>query len=152
MKVIRFLLCVTFVLVLSKSAFAFQNEPDGFRGIKWGEKIDKLKGMTFVEKGVDTDLYERNTDGRHIGDAIVKKTRYVFKDGVFVMVHIEYEGESNFKKLIKYFSKEHGSPTVKDVFQYPEKGSLWQSSNNSLSIAVGYNPTTKKGVIVYVKK
>ena len=152
MKVVRFLSCITCVFVTLTSVMAFQNEPDGFKGVKWGTRIEKIKDMTFIEKGADTDLYIRNADKKLIGDAEVKKIKYVFKDGAFVMAHIEYEGQSNFNKLIKYFSKQHGRPTVGDAFQYPEKGSLWRSSNNSLYIAVGYNPTTKKGVVLYAKK
>ena len=38
------------VLVLSVGAFAFQNEPDGFRGLKWGDP--PTKEMTLFFKNI----------------------------------------------------------------------------------------------------
>ncbi|MBI4843898.1 MAG: hypothetical protein HY809_06190 [Nitrospirae bacterium] len=39
MKVVKLLLCVVCILIISPSVMAFQNEPDGLRGMKWGDKI-----------------------------------------------------------------------------------------------------------------
>ena len=41
-------LCVS-ILILPCSSFGFQNEPDSFRGIKWGTNIKKLSNTDLVD-------------------------------------------------------------------------------------------------------
>lgn len=40
----RFSVAVLLILLLCTSAFAMKNEPDGFRGIKWGDSVEQHKG------------------------------------------------------------------------------------------------------------
>jgi len=43
--IIMIVLLSIFPIFISGSSFAFPNEPDGFRGIKWGTPLSKCKGM-----------------------------------------------------------------------------------------------------------
>lgn len=38
-----FTIILQFCIILSSTAFAFDNEPDGFRGLKWGTTIEEFK-------------------------------------------------------------------------------------------------------------
>lgn len=71
MKTIRYFLCMIFVLIMFKASYAFQNEPDGFRGIKWGSEAAKYKDLTLaIYKSNTNDLkvYMRYDEKLNIGD------------------------------------------------------------------------------------
>ncbi|MBI4843901.1 MAG: hypothetical protein HY809_06205 [Nitrospirae bacterium] len=61
MKVVKLLLCVVCILIISPSAMAFQNEPDGFRDFKWDTNISKIEDFNQIRNNSDT-----------AGDALVK--------------------------------------------------------------------------------
>ena len=52
---------LVFLLIASVSvtipAFAFQNEPDGFRGINWGTNLTEFSDTLLVESGKDSQYY-----------------------------------------------------------------------------------------------
>ena len=59
---------VMMVLALTMGAFAFQNEPDGFRGLKWGDPPGK--DMIFCWKdpiNPDSLWYKRTLDKKKLG-------------------------------------------------------------------------------------
>ena len=62
----------------SINSFSFQNEPDGFRGIKWGTKIETLKNMTKQGKEQTFALYERDNDKLQTGNVELKVLYYIF--------------------------------------------------------------------------
>ena len=70
-------LAALIILALSASSFAFQNEPDGFRGLKWGDS--PTEDMIFKFK--DSQLsraYTRPTDKLSKGDAKFTYIDYSF--------------------------------------------------------------------------
>ncbi len=83
-------LVAVIVLALSVGAFAFQNEPDGFRGLKWGdpptEDMDYLRTREF-----DIKIYRGLDDKMQIGEAKLKDICYLFYEGRFMAVEISPE-------------------------------------------------------------
>lgn len=82
------LLVLVLVLALSVSSLAFQDEPDGFRGLKWGD----LPGVDmdyFSTREFDINLYERLNDKMQIGDAELDDIYYLFYEGRFMAVEIK---------------------------------------------------------------
>ena len=51
---------------------AFQNEPDNFRGVKWGDDISRLADF----KKVGDETYQRDSDKLKVGDATLSKISY----------------------------------------------------------------------------
>ena len=70
-------------------AFKSGTEPDGFRGIKWGESITALKDMHQVWDGGEKKFYERSGDSLEIGGAKLHRIVYTFWQGRFSEVRIE---------------------------------------------------------------
>jgi hypothetical protein len=103
---LAFLLIVTACFAIP--AFAFQNEPDGFRGVKWGTNINELHDMVLYQEDGDTKAYQRNNDKIKIGDAEISLVVYGFYKGRFYAVHIGFNGDSNFKKLKNTFFDQFG--------------------------------------------
>jgi len=136
-----------FLLIISVCVaipvFAFQNEPDGFRGIKWGTNISQLPDMGLTEDDGGTKYYVKNNDKMKIGDADINQLVYGFYKNRFCVVAIVFDGYSNFSKIKETLVNEYGKPdqpnelmakyawygqTVGLVFEYKDsskKGEIW---------------------------
>lgn len=81
-------------LIVASTGYAFQNEPEGFRGIKWGD----LRGedMVFYAKTEGNDdllWYKKENDKMQIGEAKLEKIIYGFYKNRFMEVRIELDYE-----------------------------------------------------------
>ena len=77
----------------------FPNEPDGFRGIKWGAKIGRLSGMELVGREGNEKYYIRAGDKLKVGEAAVEKITYGFYRDEFFKVRIHVKGLMNYLEL-----------------------------------------------------
>ena len=82
----------------------FRNEPEGFRGIKWGTDISTLKDMRCTEE----KYYVREGDKLQIGKVKLKKIEYSFQEGRFWKVMIDIERREDYSILLKIFKKRFG--------------------------------------------
>jgi len=143
------LVIVVFTLAfisVGSPVLAFQNEPDGFRRIKWGTDIKDLPDMKPEGKlapGVRN--YLRAGDKMAIGDASVEKITYHFYKGRFCSVSIDYEGWDNFDSLKTTLSELYGQPRRPN--QLMEEYN-WLGA--SVSVSIEYSTSSKKGSIVYL--
>ena len=80
------LMLITLVILSTGTSYAFKNEPDGFRGIKWGTDINTLSNMTVVNSDGDTHTYERTGDEMKIGNAELAVLTYFFGKENFVVL------------------------------------------------------------------
>ena len=94
----RILVCLLTATILAFSlvdiGFAFQNEPEGFRGLKWGDPPTEEMVIDTVENMLM--WYTRDNDKVHIGPAELKRIRYVFYKGKLMRIGIEpnhFEGK-----------------------------------------------------------
>ncbi|MEA1964165.1 MAG: hypothetical protein U9O41_03445 [Candidatus Aerophobetes bacterium] len=79
-----------FMFALASIAWTFQNEPEGFRGIKWGDPLGE--DMIFYAKTEGNDdllWYKKENDKMQIGEAKLKKIIYGFYKSRFMEVRIE---------------------------------------------------------------
>lgn len=95
-----FLLTILAIFIWTSSLFAFQNEPNGFRGVKWGTSIDSLKdSMTYFDsgeyKGEKIDFYTRKADKLSIGSVNLQAIFYHFWKGKFWGASLPFKGEAS---------------------------------------------------------
>ena len=57
----KILILLILLILVTNIAFAYKNEPDGFRGIKWGTSLDSLTGMIYFD-----------TDSSYGGPKVIK--------------------------------------------------------------------------------
>ncbi len=93
---------MTFIGFISGNSLAYDNEPDGFGGIKWGADISTLKGMTKL--GTDPsyggiEIYIRKGDELKFGDAKLSGIQYGFWKGKLADVRITTKGNANWSSL-----------------------------------------------------
>lgn len=79
-----------FMFALASITQGFQNEPDGFRGLEWGDPPGEdmiLLGKDYINP--DSLWYKRTLDKRKIGRAeLLEEIRYVFYKNQFFRVRI----------------------------------------------------------------
>ena len=144
----RMLGTLVFLLIISVCvaipALAFQNEPDGFRGIKWGTNLSELPDMVLTEDVGDEKFYTRKSDKMKIGEADIGRISYRFYKNRFCGVLVGFTGSSNFTKLKAVLFDQYGQP--EQTNQFMEKYS-WLGG--SVVIALHYNEISKTGNIFY---
>ena len=100
-------LVVTIAILIPITCYSFQNEPDGFEGIKWKEDIKSMK-KSFIQKEVqggffaadkDIRVYVKIKENKMLGPANLKDIYYYFWKDKFICVEIITMGLSNFASL-----------------------------------------------------
>jgi hypothetical protein len=134
--------------------FRPDSEPDGFRGMKWGDDIDKQPNQEFIfkdGKGPNKD-YIKKHDDLTIGLAHFETIEYCFWDGKFYMVQIKLKGRNNIMELTKAlfikFGKVYNEYTGKyknDIFNYN-----WEGNVTGISYIYGF--TSNNGTLLIASK
>ena len=137
-----------FLLIISVyvaiPGLAFQNEPHGFRGIKWGTNISELTDMLVVESGKDTLYYARKTDNMKIGDADIGQISYGFYKNRFFVALVEYKGYVNFTKLKAILFDQYGKPEQPNQLM---ENYFWVGG--TVDIYFDYNDMLKSGNVYF---
>jgi len=133
--------------MLPNNSLCFQNEPDGFRGIKWGNNIKDLKGMGIAADDGDSKYYIRKNDKLKIGDAVLESITYGFYKNRFHFVLIEFKAGTNYMKIKETLFEQYGAGNQNNEFleQY-----TWYGSN--VDILLKYSKISKEGRISYFYK
>ena len=106
------LVVLLFIFALASIAQAFQNEPDGFRGLKWGdpptEDMVYLGDISYAQ-----NTYHRKGDKLGIGSATLNEIRYKFNfySYQFHEVFANFTSETDYKILKIIFEGRYGKPT-----------------------------------------
>jgi len=148
MKMITQLALVVFMIVILQqfNAYAYDNEPEGFRGIKWGTNIKDVKNMKLVEDAVDSKFYMRKDEKNKIGDAIVDSIVYVFYNNKFYGVIIKFNSITNFTRLKETFFQQYGSGNKHNRFMEDYD---WGLMGSDVYINLKYSEVSEKGQIHY---
>ena len=104
-------------LMIPMTVSAFQNEPDGFRGIKWGTDFSaNTSEMSVVEKVKDEIFYFRKGDKLSIGGAELKRITYGYRKGKLMSIMLNSSGINNKTALIDAFREQFGRPDKPNQF------------------------------------
>ena len=103
-----FIVVLQFCIILSSTAFAFDNEPDGFRGLKWGTSVEEFKKAypnATYRPPTDTELklfkgmtyYNVPVNGTKLsGVMITAPLKYAFYNNRLESVYIDLSQPYNF--------------------------------------------------------
>ena len=125
------LLAVILSVMFSVLAFAYDNEPDDFRGIKWDTNIEKLPDMEIVLDGGDLKAYSRKGEKMKLGEAELSALHYIFYKDHFYCVHIEFKGLENFNKIKDVLFKTYGQP---EGTHYYDTRFAWPGEKASITL------------------
>ncbi len=133
----KILLAIVLIFLITGIGFAFQNEPDGFRGLKWGDK--PTEDMVYLgEVSYAENIYHRKMDELSIGSATLEEIRYKFNfySYQFHEVFIRFTGKTNYIILKIICEGRFGKPT----YTREEKDSYFQQwSGDKAEIRLYYN-------------
>ena len=125
---------------------AFQNEPDGFRGIKWGTNLSDLPDMQYLSSKRSAALYTIKGDKMKIGDADLDAVYYGFSKGRFFSVIIQFNSLPNYHIMKQTLFRKYG----KGESLSPAEGYKWPGP--SVNIVLGYSKHSQKGRVTYLHK
>ncbi len=118
---------LAFVLVLSSIGIAFQNEPEGFRRLKWGDPPTEdmvlwgegeIIGKYLVAPGISSyegeKIYTRCNEEMSIDDVRINLILYSFHRDRFKSVYIYFRGRENYERLKASFIGRFGPGEKQD--------------------------------------
>ena len=100
--------------------WGYDNEPDGFRGIRWGTDISCLEGMEPGPKTKAPDLtkiYYKMGEIPKIGDAQLEDIQYLFYKGKLWLVDIYASGFDNVAALERVVINRFGPADINETNQ-----------------------------------
>ncbi len=106
MRKVVVVMVLVFLVMSGGVSFAFQNEPEGFRGLKWGdppgedmEQLPSYWGAWMDPDEHDFLWYEEQDDKLQIGGAELESIEYQFYKGQFYKVEINVDDYYNYEYL-----------------------------------------------------
>ena len=118
---------------------AFLNEPMGFRGILWGQRLESLTGRTFLPVSEEGDISSYRLKGNRlrIGDAKVSDIVYSFFRHRFYRVSIVIDSFEDFAKIKKHFFDNYGEGV--SVSREEDETETWYWAGAELDICLEYS-------------
>jgi hypothetical protein len=143
---------VLFLLVIlaCTPVIAFQNEPDGFRNIKWGTNISELSGMSVVETHPDLKFYSKDGDKMAIGNASLDEIVYGFYKDQFSNVLIYFHSLSAFLALKDALFEQYGSGSQPN--QFMERYYWMDLIGGTTTITLDFSKVSDKGTLSFQSK
>ena len=137
---------ITGIGFASQDEIAFKNEPDGFRGLKWGDAPteDMMLNCQHIYSG---STYYKKEDKLNIGNAELGLIYYMFNlySNQFYKVLSTFYGENNYNTLKIIFEGRFGESTK----TYKEYGfNVLQWTGEKTKIKLCYNSKHSEGYIV----
>ena len=124
------------VLTLVGCGSPAASEPDGFRGIKWGNNIDSLSGFNQIAKEGNLTFFEKTDDQLQIDDVKLDQVIYGFHKGRFYTAMI-YFPAAGFNRVQEIMSRQLGKPSQPD--NTPSRA-MWDGPN--VSVLLGNTKTS----------
>ena len=119
-------------------------EPEGFRGIKWGEHIRNVLGMKKVSVQEDIDIYRREGDRLEIDGTEVLGIEYYFFKNRFMGLYIYFDDFKRFTAIRNWTIRTYGPGEKKDF--YLNKYTWW---TKNLLITLNYDARANSGSLLY---
>lgn len=140
-------ICVS-ILIPPCISFGFPNEPDSFRGIRWGTNFNMLSDTEVIDREDEPlTIYKNKNDKMKIRDAEIEEITYHFYKGRFFGVGISFIGFNNFDQLKSTFFHLYGK--ARRINQFTEE---YYWFGTKVTIMFKYSDTIKKGEILYSYK
>jgi len=109
MKKLVVVLALLVALPATALAGGYKNEPDGFRGVKWGTELSSRKDMQRLAQDKNGNVYyKRRNDKMHFADASLKMVWYREHHHQFESVYIESRGTDNQSSLLAALNRQFG--------------------------------------------
>ncbi len=127
-KVTVVLLIIVLFFAFSEGVFAFQNEPEGFRGLKWGDPVTEI--MEYIGPIREGRGYTLPNDKMSIGNAKFYMIMYFFYEGRFQGVVLNFRGEDNYDLLEMICKERHGEAELEGFYKF-----VWLGQKSAITLS-----------------
>jgi len=124
------------------------SEPDGFRGIKWGQDISTIEGLVLVVTDLShsgIDVYAREGDELKIGAAELDGIYYGFWQDKVCNVQIYINGDVNFERVKAVVFEKFG-----EGYQSNEYIEEYHWRGDETWMVLRYNEFSEEGMLLMV--
>ncbi len=122
-----------------------KGHPTSFNGIRWGTKLSDLQEMVFVESKGRLEIYAIKNDDLNIGTIEHKTAFYLFSEGHFCGVSVEYQGAENHEKMKQIYFEKFGNPQIVN-----EQEMMWKWVwPGEVGVVVEYDQQEETGYLTY---
>lgn len=144
-RILFIVLILSACLMHPALSYSFENEPDGFMGLKWGAQASAIEGMVEVRKAPrGKTVYKRENQELKLGPAALTYIYYTFSpDGRLEDMVAGIKDYNGFLALKKDFIEKYGA--VEDPVEGIEEKYIW--SGETTVIYISYNAKSKTGVL-----
>jgi len=145
----KILLAIVLIFLITGIGFAFQNEPDGFRELKWGdaptEDMRFIRQVAEIKYSMNGNYYDKwiLDEKFNIGSAKLSNIFYLFNlySNQFYRVDLYFNGKNNFEILKIICEGKYGEPT------YKSKNSLsWVGDKTKIALYCNSEDEGEKGI------
>ena len=124
---------------LAGIGFTFQNEPEGFRGLKWGDP--PTEDMRYLQSIQEDKIYSRANDKMQLGNAKLTTIDYTFYQDRFSVVYLSFEGKENYD-LVKTLCRGRFGEATREEGLYKF---TW--SGEEALVFLSWDPVKKEGFL-----
>jgi len=139
-------------VLLPFHCFAFRNEPDSFRGIKFGTTIDSLPLMTKIRTSQHFSVYRRKGDRMKLFEIKLEDIRYMFLAKKLFGVSCVFRGLPNFNYIKERLIQIHGEGLDRSRISKYAKDYIWYGETVPIRIMLVYVKSEDAGTLSYVYK
>jgi len=124
-----------FMFTLASVTHAFQNEPDGFGGLKWGDQLGE--DMEYTGMNGSVEYYRRKNDEIYFANSLLSQKSYGFYEGRLMVVNMFFlTGEHKdikitvLERIKTKLENDYGKPQYTNSFETGED--TWWVGERSL--------------------
>ncbi len=129
----KVLVAAVLVLALSIGSFAFQNEPEGFRGLKWGDPAGEDMEL-LMDWGDRTIGYVLPDEKMFLGNVPLYMVGYMFYENRFMGAAMYFKGEKNYDLLKTICKERYGEEEVDEGFYKMD----WNGQKSFITLKYDY--------------
>ena len=115
-RIIWIPIVIILIFLLVATGLTFQDEPEGFRGLKWGDP--PLEGMKLFNEQPLLNAYMIPNEHLFLGNVTLYLIAYQFfiqsEEEVFMAVGLYFKGEENHDRMKRICQEKFGEETEKD--------------------------------------
>mgnify|MGYP001128905031 CR=1 FL=1 len=121
----KILLAILLISLITGIGFAFQNEPDGFRGLKWGDAPTEDMYFSYQVaykddylQDINGNYYDKIGDNPYIGNVKLYSIDYIFNlcNNQLYRVQANFYDEIDYNILKIIFKDKFGKPTKEEKY------------------------------------
>ncbi len=161
MNLLRIIFMITLLLITGGVAVAQQQTLKEIKipySLSWGDSIDKVREMIHAVKARETSCAEKSickvvleAEGLSIGDKLLKKSLFTFKDSSLIEIELQYDDPSwDAEKTVDFFDRTRrriderygpGPLLVNKVKEHPPGDNIPKETTYTLIIYQWSQPT-----------